>query len=87
MAVAQSVGDWAEKPQFKPRWRPNIAGVLAAGGARTSLQHCRDALEQDTEPPNAHIVPCNKLGSHSGVYPAFAYMQPDRVQPHQPRKE
>lgn len=41
------------------------------GGARTPLDHCLGTLEQGTKPTNAHIRPCDALGTHPGVDPAL----------------
>lgn len=38
------------------------------------MDHYQGTLEPGTEPTNAHIRPCNELGTHSGVDPAFTLM-------------
>lgn len=68
-STSQSVEDWAE------RWRilwQKLRGILVKeGGARTPL----GTLKQGTEPTIAHVGPCDKLMTRSGVYPAFIYLQ------------
>lgn len=50
-----------------------MEGVLVVEeGARTPLGHLPGTFEQDKEPPNAHIGPCNELLTLSGVDPGFA---------------
>lgn len=69
--VAECVGDESEEQRgggggsrFEPQFRQNMEGHLVVGeGATTTTDHCQGALEQDTEPTNAHIGPCNELAT------------------------
>lgn len=45
--------------------------MAIGGGPRTPS----GTLEQGTKPTIAHIGPCDKLTTHSGMHPAFAYMR------------
>lgn len=50
--------------------------LVLGGGARTSSEHYRGALEQCTEFTNAHIEPCDELATNPGVDPTFAHYIP-----------
>lgn len=64
-----SVG--AEEQRFVnsgPQSRQNMEGVLVGQGIRPPSKHCRSTLEQGTKPTNAHMGPCDGLGTHPSIF-------------------
>lgn len=56
--------DWAEKQRFLSSWPAADKTRIAEG-----------PLSKLPKPIITHTGLCNELGTHPGVYPAFAHMQ------------